>query len=82
MPESLQVRRLVRSVDVSDSWTAYLRDMNLRIGEAQAVALEDTMKFYEDQILSISDLQVGSQCTRTPTFVRTVDFCMRLVLLT
>jgi hypothetical protein len=50
-----QIRRIAK--DVPDSFTDYVRAANLRIGEAQARALEDTMKFYEDPNLDISQLQ-------------------------
>lgn len=40
-----------------EEFTNYVRTANLRIGEAQVRALEDTMKFYEDPNLDISQLQ-------------------------
>ena len=49
------MRRLAK--DVPEAFTNYVRDANLRIGEAQARALEDTMKFYEDPNLDISIVQ-------------------------
>jgi hypothetical protein len=51
------VRRIVRPESVPASWTNYVKRMNLRIGEAQAHALEETMRFYEDTILDISEQQ-------------------------
>jgi hypothetical protein len=54
---NLYVHRLLRPELVPASWTDYLRGMNLRIGEAQVHALEETMRFYEDYILNISEEQ-------------------------
>jgi hypothetical protein len=54
---NLQVKRLVDPTSVPAEWTDYVKRMNMRIGEAQVHALEETMRFYEDPILDISAKQ-------------------------
>uniref|UniRef100_A0A7S4JDR9 Cap-specific mRNA (nucleoside-2'-O-)-methyltransferase 1 n=1 Tax=Guillardia theta TaxID=55529 RepID=A0A7S4JDR9_GUITH len=53
-----QVSRLLPPDSVPQSWTNYVKEHNVTVGQTQIEYLKETMKFYEDPMLSISDKQV------------------------
>ena len=56
----------MRPEDVPASWTEYVRAHNIATGWQQVKYLKETLTFYQDNMLSIADLQT--------------DICKRLLL--